>query len=64
MVTVSYERFIDLVFEHLMQVYEPRRLRLVIVMRPRGGISPRLTIDSSSPGPRKEGPSMCGLGKS
>jgi len=46
MVTVSYERFIDIVFEHLMSVCEPQRLRLVLVTRPRGGISSKLAIDS------------------
>ena len=45
-VVVSYERFLDVVYEHLMQVYEPARLRLVLVTNPRGGISSRLTIDS------------------
>jgi 7-cyano-7-deazaguanine reductase len=45
-VVVSYERFLDTVFAHLMQVYEPVRLRLVHVTKPRGGISSRLTIDS------------------
>jgi 7-cyano-7-deazaguanine reductase len=43
---ISYERFLDVVFEHLMQVYEPARLRLVLVTAPRGGISSKLTIDS------------------
>jgi 7-cyano-7-deazaguanine reductase len=42
----SYERFLDVVFDHLMQVYEPTRLRLVFETRPRGGISSRLTVDS------------------
>jgi len=42
----SYERFLDVVYDHLMQVYEPRRLRLVFETRPRGGISSKLTIDS------------------
>ena len=45
-VVVSYERFLDTVFAHLTQVYEPVRLRLVLVTKPRGGISSRLTIDS------------------
>lgn len=44
--TVSYERFLDVVYEHLMLVYEPARLRLVFETRPRGGISSKLTIDS------------------
>jgi 7-cyano-7-deazaguanine reductase len=42
----SYERFLDVVFEHLLRVYEPTRLRLVFETRPRGGISSRLTVDS------------------
>jgi 7-cyano-7-deazaguanine reductase len=45
-VVVSYERFIDVVYEHFMGVYEPARLRLTLETRPRGGISSRLTIDS------------------
>lgn len=45
-VTVSYERFLDVVYDHIMAVYEPVRLRLVFETRPRGGISSRLTIDS------------------
>ena len=43
---VSYERFLDVVFDHLMGVYEPVRLRLVFETRPRGGISSKITIDS------------------
>ena len=42
----SYERFLDVVYEHLMSVYEPVRLRLTLQTRPRGGISSKLTIDS------------------
>ena len=42
----SYERFLDVVFDHLLQVYDPTRLRLVFETRPRGGISSRLTVDS------------------
>ena len=45
-VVVSYERFLDTVFAHMMEIYEPTRLRLALVTRPRGGISSRLTIDS------------------
>lgn len=45
-VVVSYERFLDVVFEHFMTVYEPVRLRLTLETRPRGGISSKLTIDS------------------
>ena len=42
----SYERIINVIYDDLMAVYEPSRLRLVIVCNPRGGISSKLTIDS------------------
>jgi 7-cyano-7-deazaguanine reductase len=45
-VTVSYERLINIFFDHLVEVYEPDRIRVVMVCNPRGGISSRLTIDS------------------
>jgi 7-cyano-7-deazaguanine reductase len=45
-ITVSYERLINVMYDHLMEVYEPDRLRIVMVCNPRGGISSRLTIDS------------------
>jgi 7-cyano-7-deazaguanine reductase len=45
-VVVSYERFIDVVFEHLMEVYRPDRLRITLRTNVRGGISSTLTIDS------------------
>ena len=44
--TVSYERLINVLYDHLMEVYEPDRLRLVMIFNPRGGISSKLTIDS------------------
>ena len=43
---VSYERLANVMFEDLMGVYEPKRLRLMMQIRPRGGISSCLTIDS------------------
>lgn len=43
---VSYERLANVMYEDLMQVYEPVRLRLVLRLRPRGGIASSLTIDS------------------
>ncbi len=43
---VSYERLINVIFDDLMSVYEPDRLRIVMVFNPRGGISSELTIDS------------------
>ena len=42
----SYERIINVIYEDLMQVYQPKRLRLVLLTNPRGGISSKLTIDS------------------
>ncbi len=45
-IVVSYERLINIVYDHLMQVYEPDRLRMIMVCNPRGGISSKLTIDS------------------
>tara|TARA_B100000683_G_scaffold52707_1_gene50372 strand:- start:289 stop:738 length:450 start_codon:yes stop_codon:yes gene_type:complete len=45
-VVVSYERLINIFYDHLIQVYAPDRLRVVMVCNPRGGISSKLTIDS------------------
>lgn len=45
-ITVSYERLINVFYDHLMEVYEPERVRVVMVFNPRGGISSKLTIDS------------------
>jgi 7-cyano-7-deazaguanine reductase len=45
-VVVSYERLVNIFYNDLMKVYQPERLRLVMVCNPRGGISSRLTIDS------------------
>ena len=45
-IVVSYERLINVMYEHLKSTYEPHRLRLVMICNPRGGISSKLTIDS------------------
>ena len=45
-IIISYERLINVVFEHMMEVYTPQRLRLVLDCNPRGGIMSRTTIDS------------------
>jgi 7-cyano-7-deazaguanine reductase len=45
-ITVSYERLINIFYDHMMEAYEPERLRIVMVFNPRGGISSKLTIDS------------------
>ena len=43
---ISYERCIDVMYNHLMTVYEPARLKLKIEFRPRGGITSIMTRDS------------------
>lgn len=43
---ISYERCMDIMYEHLMDAYEPSRLRIEIDFRPRGGISSKLIADS------------------
>ena len=43
---ISYERLLNQIYDHMMEVYDPQRLRLVLDCNPRGGISSRLTIDS------------------
>jgi 7-cyano-7-deazaguanine reductase len=45
-ITVSYERLINVFYDHLMEVYEPERIRLTMICNPRGGISSKLTVDS------------------
>jgi 7-cyano-7-deazaguanine reductase len=45
-IIVSNERLINIFYEQLMEVYEPDRLRIVMICNPRGGISSKLTIDS------------------
>jgi 7-cyano-7-deazaguanine reductase len=45
-IVVSYERLINIIYDDLVSVYEPARLRLVMICNPRGGISSKLTIDS------------------
>lgn len=42
----SYERLINVVYDDLIEVYKPQRLRLVLICNPRGGISSKLTVDS------------------
>lgn len=45
-IVVSYERLINIIYDHLMEVYEPERLRVSMICNPRGGISAKLCIDS------------------
>ena len=43
---ISYERLINVIYDDLMSVYDPKRLKIVIVFNSRGGIRSRITIDS------------------
>ena len=43
---ISYERLVNVVYEDIKAVYKPARLRIVMTLSPRGGISSKLTIDS------------------
>jgi len=45
-IIVSYERLINIIYDDMIKVYKPSRLRLVLDCNPRGGISSRLSIDS------------------
>ena len=45
-IVVSYERLINIIYDQLMDVYKPARLRILMNCNPRGGISSHLTIDS------------------
>ena len=47
-IVVSYERLINIIFDHLTEVYAPERLKVIMICNPRGGISSRLTVDSES----------------
>jgi len=42
----SYERLANVIYDDIIAVYSPARLRLVMVCNARGGISSKLTIDS------------------
>lgn len=43
---VSYERFINVLYQHINEVYKPQKLVIEVEFRPRGGISSKLKIDS------------------
>ena len=45
-VVISYDRFLNQVYDDMKKVYTPQRLRLVLDCNPRGGLSSRLSIDS------------------
>lgn len=46
-IVVSYERLLNVLFDQLWSTYAPERLRITMLCRPRGGISSKLTIDST-----------------
>lgn len=43
---IPYERLINIIYDDVMAVYQPIRLRIVMKTNARGGIQSRLTIDS------------------
>lgn len=43
-IRISYERAINLLYEHLMHIYSPKELTIKILFKPRGGISSELII--------------------
>jgi 7-cyano-7-deazaguanine reductase len=43
---ISYERTLDVLYKHMMEAYEPERLRIEIDFMPRGGIRSKMTVDS------------------
>lgn len=45
-IIVSYERLINIIYDHMMEVYGADRLRISLICNPRGGISSKLVIDS------------------
>jgi 7-cyano-7-deazaguanine reductase len=43
---LSYERFVNVLYEDLSSVYAPARLKVIAKFRPRGGIESTLVVDS------------------
>ena len=43
---ISYERITNTIYDDLMDVYSPKRIRIVMEFNVRGGITSKLTIDS------------------
>jgi 7-cyano-7-deazaguanine reductase len=43
---LSYERLINVIYDDIISVYNPYRLRIVMLFNARGGISSKLCIDS------------------
>ncbi len=45
-IRMSYERFINVVYEDLMEVYQPEQLMIEVEFRPRGGLWSTVRADS------------------
>jgi len=45
-VYISYERFVNVLYDDLMNTYSPHELAVEIEFKPRGGISSTLRVDS------------------
>jgi 7-cyano-7-deazaguanine reductase len=45
-IIVSYERLVNVFYEHLEEVYEPKKLIVSMIFNARGGISSKLTRNS------------------
>ena len=43
---VSYERFVNTIYDHITEIFEPYRLVIEVTFNPRGGISSTLKEDS------------------
>ena len=38
-IVISYERLVNVLYDHILSTYKPKRLRIVLDCNPRGGIS-------------------------
>lgn len=45
-IVISYERLINLIYDHIFKKFKPVRLRIELWFRPRGGVSTHTVIDS------------------
>jgi 7-cyano-7-deazaguanine reductase len=45
-IIISYERLINVAYNHLIETYDPARLRITMEFNGRGGFASKLTIDS------------------
>jgi 7-cyano-7-deazaguanine reductase len=44
----SYERIINVIFDDIMEIYNPKSLSIILSTNPRGGISSKLKVDSEN----------------